>query len=102
MPDGVYTLGEFEIVVKGPEARNRQGVLAGSVLTLDRAIRNMIHFTGLPLPEVVRMATLNQALLMSLERKGRIAPGADADLVLLTPGLEVAAVATRGRLEEFM
>ena len=47
------------------------------------------------------MATLNQARLMGLERKGRIATGADADLVLLTPSLEVAAVCTRGVLEQF-
>ncbi len=101
MPDGEYKLGEMEIVVKGPVACNRAGVLAGSVLTLDRAVRNMLGFTGLGLKDVVRMATLNQALLMGLEKKGRIAAGADADLVLLDNNLEVAAVATRGALEQF-
>ena len=101
MPDGTYRLGEDEITVQGPEARSRDGLLAGSVLTLDRAIRNVVQFTGLPLREVVQMATLNQARLMGLERKGRIATGADADLVLLTPSLEVAAVCTRGVLEQF-
>lgn len=101
MPDGTYTLGEFEITVKGPLACNRQGVIAGSVLTLDRAIRNMIGFTGLPLRQVVKMATINQARLMGLEKKGRIEPGADADLVLLTKDLEVSAVCTRGRFEQF-
>ena len=99
MPDGEYRLGEMEIVVRGPEARNRAGVLAGSVLTMDRAVRNMMRFTGLGLAEVGRMATLNQALLMGLERKGRIAAGADADLVLLNKALEVTAVCTRGALE---
>lgn len=101
MPDGAYTLGEMEITVKAPVACNRAGVLAGSVLTLDRAVRNMVQFSKLPLKDVVRMATLNQALLMGLEKKGRIAPGADADLVLLTESLDVAAVCARGRLEEF-
>ncbi len=101
MGDGAYRLAELEITVKGPVACNREGVLAGSVLTLDRAVRNMVKFTGLPLQDVVKMATLNQALLMGLERKGRIAPGADADLVLLTGELEVAAVCARGTLEEF-
>lgn len=101
MPDGTYTLGEFEITVKGPLACNRAGVIAGSVLTLDRAIRNIIRFTGLALREVVQMATLNQARLMALEKKGRIAPGADADLVLLDKNLEVSAVCARGRLEQF-
>jgi len=101
MPDGTYALGEFQITVHGPLACNQEGVIAGSVLTLDRAVRNMIRFTGLPLQQVVRMATLNQARLMGLEKKGRIEAGADADLVLLTRDLEVAAVCTRGRLEEF-
>lgn len=96
MPDGTYQLGEFEIVVKGPVACNRDGVLAGSVLTLDRAVRNMMKFTGLALKDVVRMATLNQARLLGLERKGRIVPGADADLVLLNRDLEVAGVCARG------
>ena len=101
MPEGTYRLGEDEITVQGTEARSRDGLLAGSVLTLDRAVRNMVQFTGLPLREVVQMATLNQARLMGLERKGRIAAGADADLVLLTPSLEVAAVCARGVLEQF-
>jgi N-acetylglucosamine-6-phosphate deacetylase len=101
MPEGTYQLGEFEIIVKGPMATNRDGVLAGSVLTLDRAVRNMVKFTGLPLKDVVRMATLNQALLLGLERKGRIAAGADADLVLLDRNLEVAAVCARGVWQEF-
>ncbi len=101
MGDGTYTLGEFEITVRGPVACNRQGVLAGSVLTLDSAIRNMMAFTDLPLRDVVKMATLNQARLMGLETKGRIEPGADADLVLLNKDLQVSAVCTRGRFEQF-
>ena len=101
MPEGTYRLGEDEITVQGTEARSRDGLLAGSVLTLDRAIRNMVRLTGLPLREVVQMATLNQARLMGLERKGRIAADADADLVLLTPSLEVAAVCARGVMQQF-
>ena len=101
MPEGTYRLGECEITVRGLEARSRDGVLAGSVLTLDGAVRNMVRFTGLPLREVVKMATLNQARLLGLTRKGRIAAGADADLVLLTGSLEVAAVCARGVLQQF-
>ena len=101
MAEGTYRLGECEITVRGSEARSRDGVLAGSVLTLDGAVRNMVRFTGLPLREVVKMATLNQARLLGLARKGRIAAGADADLVLLTGSLEVAAVCARGVLQQF-
>ncbi len=101
MPEGTYRLGECEFTVRGPEARSRDGVLAGSVLTLDGAVRNMVRFTGLPLREVVKMATLNQARLLGLARKGRIAAGADADLVLLTGSLEVAVVCARGVLQQF-
>ena len=97
-PDARYRLGEFEVEVRDGAVRNLEGVLAGSVLTLDRAVRNMREFTSVSLRNLIRMATLNQARLMKLEKtKGAIAPGADADLVLLTKELQVARVFVRGR-----
>ncbi len=97
-PGGRYRLGEFEVEVRDGAARNLEGVLAGSVLTLDRAIRNMREFTDVSLRNLIRMATLNQARLMKVDKtKGVIAPGADADLVLLTKELQVARVFVRGQ-----
>jgi N-acetylglucosamine-6-phosphate deacetylase len=84
--------------VRGGAVRNHEGVLAGSVLTLDRAIRNMHEATALPLRELVRMASWNPAQMMNLtHKKGVLAPGADADIVLLSQDLEVAQVYARGR-----
>ncbi len=96
MPDGKYHLGTFEVIVSAGVCRNAEGKLAGSTLTLDRAIRNIVAL-GVPLGDAVCMATLNPARLLGLEgRKGVLAPGADADLVLLDPALNVAGVMTRG------
>jgi N-acetylglucosamine-6-phosphate deacetylase len=96
MPDGTYRLGMFDVLVAGGVAHSREGRLAGSTLTLDRAVRHIVSL-GVPLIEAVRMATLVPACRLGLEaRKGVIAPGADADLVLLTPDLNVAGVMARG------
>lgn len=96
MKDGTYRLGTFDVTVSGGVCRNREGKLAGSTLTLDRAVQHMVRL-GVPLIEAVRMATFNPARRVGLEgRKGVIAPGADADLVFLTPELKVARVFSRG------
>ena len=103
MDPGRYRLGEMEILVEDdplagfPTCRNAEGKLAGSVLTQDRAVQNMVAFTGVTLCEAVRMASLNPAQLLGLEhRKGCLQPGADADLVVLEPNGMVAGVMARG------
>jgi N-acetylglucosamine-6-phosphate deacetylase len=96
MPDGKYQLGMFEVKVSGGVARNAEGKLAGSTLTLDRALRNMVTL-GVPLPSALRMVTANPARQIGLgSRKGVLAPGADADLVFLDDKLEISGVMTRG------
>jgi N-acetylglucosamine-6-phosphate deacetylase len=96
MPDGNYRLGNFEVTVKDGVARSAEGKLAGSTLTLDRALRNVVAL-GVPLREAVRMATVLPARRLGLAgKKGIIAVGADADIVALTPDLRVAGVMTRG------
>ena len=96
MPDGKYQLGTFEVKVSGGVARNAEGKLAGSTLTLDRALRNIVAL-GVPLASALRMVTANPARQIGLgSRKGALAPGADADLVFLDDKLEVSGVMTRG------
>ncbi len=96
MPDGQYRLGTLEIGATAGVCRNAEGKLAGSALTLDRALRNTVAL-GVPLADALRMLTLNPARLLGLEHsKGVLAPGADADLVLLNADLQVAGVMTRG------
>ncbi len=96
MPDGTYRLGTFEVTVKDGVCRNAEGKLAGSTLTLDRALRNLVS-VGVPLADAIRMMTILPARRLGLAgKKGIIAVGSDADLVVLTPNLRVAGVMTRG------
>jgi N-acetylglucosamine-6-phosphate deacetylase len=96
MPDGKYMLGGFEVTVSGGVCRNLEGKLAGSTLTLDRALRNIVDL-GASLGDALRMLTLNPATLLGIEhKKGVLHPNADADVVLLNEALEVTQVFTRG------
>ena len=96
MPGGKYQLGMFEVKVSGGVARNAEGKLAGSTLTLDRALRNIVAL-GVPLASALRMVTANPARQIGLgSRKGVLAVGADADLVFLDDKLEISGVMTRG------
>src|SRR5258708_7926837 len=96
MPDGKYMLGSFEVTMSGGICRNSEGKLAGSTLTLDRALRNVVAL-GIPLPDAVRMLTANPAKLLGIEfKKGALRIGADADIVLLDENLQVTNVWTRG------
>jgi N-acetylglucosamine-6-phosphate deacetylase len=95
-PDGKYMLGGLEVTVTGGVCRNAEGKLAGSTLTLDRALRNIVRL-GVPLADAVRMLTTNPATLLGIEfKKGALRAGADADVVLLDESLQVAGVWTRG------
>lgn len=96
MPDGNYLLGDIEVTVSSGVCRNSEGRLAGSTLTLDRALRNVVAL-GISLANAVRMLTLNPATLLGIEfKKGALRAGADADIVLLDEDLHVAGVWVRG------
>lgn len=98
MPDGRYRLGSFEVEVTGGRCL-ADGRLAGSVLTLDRAVRNVMEFADWDLRAAVQLATLNPARVLGLEaRKGLLAPGADADLVVLNRRGEVIKTIVAGAL----
>lgn len=97
MGDGQYKLGGQTVTVKGPEARLDSGALAGSVLTLDHAVRNVLANTDLPLFEVIRMATWNPAILCGVGRnKGRIGDGYDADLIIFDEDIVIEEVYIKG------
>ncbi len=81
MPDGEYTLGGFAVQVAEGRAMAR-GVLAGSVLTLDRALANFVGFTGAPLKDALRLLTANPAAMTGLgDGAGQVVVGGPADLV---------------------
>lgn len=98
MPDGMYALGGQDVVVKDGAARLLSGSLAGSVLTLDKAIKNVYKNVGIPLYDAVKMATFNGARHCKVDdRKGLIKEGYDADLVLFDDEINIKTVIISGK-----
>ena len=99
LPDGNYKLGVNDVVVKDGDAKLADtGVRAGSTLTQDVALKNLLTFTGRPLEEVLLLLTENPAKLLKIfDTKGSIADGKDADLVVLDEANEIADVFVGGR-----
>ena len=98
LPDGNYHLGVNQVVVeKGDAKLASDGTRAGSTLTQDRALRNLLSFTGLSLEEILPVLTENPAKLIGVyDRKGSIEDGKDADLVVLDEQNQVADVFLQG------
>jgi N-acetylglucosamine-6-phosphate deacetylase len=88
MPDGRYHLGSLAVEVKDGRCM-AEGKLAGSVLTMDKAVRNLARFADWSLSQAVAAASRNPARVARLENKGVLAAGADADFVVLSPAGEV-------------
>ncbi len=98
LDDGDYDFFGQKIIVRGGVARTPQGGLSGSTLTMDRAIRNAMNFTGLPFNEVLPMATTVPAEAMGWQGvKGMLAPGADADINILDAGFNVIKTMISGQ-----
>ena len=98
MPDGRYRLGPLEVEVKDGRCLSN-GSLAGSVLTMDRAVRNVMAFAGWSLANAVRIATLNPAQAAGInDQAGRLVPGAPADILVLSPTGEVLETILGGRI----
>ena len=97
LPDGDYALGGQPVLVRRREARLADGTLAGSTLTLDRAVRHLVRLRGVPLHDAVYMATATPAAASGVgARKGRLCPGYDADLALLDRELQPRGVVING------
>ncbi len=98
LADGTYKLYHHDVTVGGGAARLGDGTLAGSVLTLERAVQTMVEQAGLPLTAVLPLATEVPARILGVaDRKGKLAQGYDADVVVLSPKLAVERVFGRGR-----
>ncbi|UOR10390.1 N-acetylglucosamine-6-phosphate deacetylase [Halobacillus amylolyticus] len=97
LPEGTYDLGGQNVNVEGNEARLPDGTLAGSILTLEQAVSNMKQNTNLKIEDLVRITSTNAARQLGVEgRKGSIAVGKDADLVLLDEDFNVVMTVCRG------
>ncbi|NNV03050.1 N-acetylglucosamine-6-phosphate deacetylase [Brevibacillus sp. MCWH] len=96
--DGVYDLGGQAVHVRGTQAKLADGTLAGSILTLNRAVQNMVTLCGVPLPEAVAMASQTPAEIVGLGgQKGRLEAGCDADITVLNLSYGVEATYVMGR-----
>lgn len=96
--DGVYKLGAITVTVDGSVTRNEQGGLAGSALTMDAAVRNLVEITGCELASGLAAASLRPAEVLVLDGVGTTEPASRADLVLLEADLSVAATIVGGRI----
>src|SRR5581483_1263629 len=97
-PEGDYDFVGRKVTVREGAVRLDNGALAGSILTLDRAVRNVVAFAELDWSEAIRMATQTAARIAGMAtRKGGIVPGMDADLVALDDKGYVQCTWTRGK-----
>jgi N-acetylglucosamine-6-phosphate deacetylase len=97
MGAGEYRLATRTVYMDGGVPRLGSGAIAGSILTMNEAFRNMLAFTGCTIPEASRMASTTPARLVGIgRRKGRLAPGYEADVTVLAPDLSVEGVWRRG------
>ncbi len=99
LPAGIYdTPWGYRVKVSPDDAARHEtkNFLAGSALTMDRGMANLLRWLKLPPAQVWAMGTLNPAKLLGLDRKGRLDPGADADLVLWDDDLTAARTWVRG------
>ncbi len=99
MGRGTYQLGGQAVFVDAAAARLGDGRLAGSLLLMDQAVRNIVSWNVAPIAQALRMASEVPARLLGLERKGRLLTGADADLALFDGQLQVQATIIGGRVE---
>ncbi|WP_136689446.1 N-acetylglucosamine-6-phosphate deacetylase [Halorhabdus amylolytica] len=98
LPDGEYEIGDLDVVVEDGESRLADGTLAGSTLTMDAAVRNLVQSVGVGLPTAVRMASTVPARAMGLQDRGRLAPGLRGDVTVLDPDLRVRATLVDGEV----
>ncbi len=99
MPDGEYTLGGLPVISRDGAARLKEGgALAGSVLQLNVALKNVAEVTGLPLSELVKSSSYTAARALGLPGIGKLEPGYQADVVLLDADFRVMKTFVDGEL----
>jgi N-acetylglucosamine-6-phosphate deacetylase len=99
MPPGIHRLGDYAVIVDEKSARLAPGTLAGSVLTLDQALRNFLDMTGCSLQEALPTMTTTAARAIGEDAvRGRLEPGYVADVVLLSRTLEVRQTLVEGEV----
>ncbi|MBU4472736.1 MAG: N-acetylglucosamine-6-phosphate deacetylase [Actinomycetia bacterium] len=99
LQDGTYDLGGLKVIVKNSEARLESGNLAGSTLIMSKAVKNMIEKMSINIEKSVRMASLNPAQLLGLDKdRGSLTAGKRADIVVLDGNFNVVYTIKKGRV----
>ena len=99
MPDGTYALGGQPVIVKNGAARLENGALAGSVLTLNKAVKNILDNSEYKLYEIIKMASYNGAKFCKVDdKKGQIKENFDADLVIFDENIDVKMTIVGGKI----
>jgi N-acetylglucosamine-6-phosphate deacetylase len=99
LPDGEYALGKQHTIVKDGLPRTPEGAIAGSSLTMDRAVRNVMHVANLALVDAWRMASLTPAESIGVDAQtGSLAINKDADIIILDQSLNVALTMAKGKI----
>lgn len=98
LPPGTYDLGGQDVEVTNKDARLPDGTLAGSILTMENAAKNMKSITNCTLAELVAMTSTNAATQLGLSNKGRIESGKDADLTIIDGDWNVQMTICRGNI----
>lgn len=98
MTPGQYPLGDRRVIADERSAHLADGTLAGSILRMDAAVRNIIAYTDCSLADAVTMASATPTRVLGLDCKGRIATGCDADMVVLDESLHVELTIARGAI----
>lgn len=99
MKNGISELGGQKVIVKDNSARLQDGTLAGSILTLNKAVLNILKYTDLEVYEAIALASLNPAKVIDMDKtKGSIKIGKDADLIIFDDKLNVSLTVSEGKI----
>ncbi|QIB27599.1 N-acetylglucosamine-6-phosphate deacetylase [Caloranaerobacter azorensis] len=102
LEDGEYEIGGQKVYVKRGVARLSDGSLAGSTLTLNKAVYNMVNTVNIPLQDAVRMASLNPAKVIGIsDKKGSIEIGKDADLIIFDENIRILTTIVMGNIVSY-
>lgn len=99
LPEGEYNLGGLKVTYREGTIRIDKDTLAGSVLTMNKAVENVVRLVGLSLREALFMATLNPARVLKIDhKKGSLQEGKDADLVIMDKNFKVVMTIVEGKI----
>jgi N-acetylglucosamine-6-phosphate deacetylase len=99
LPEGEYEFGGLKVTVRQGKSHLKSGRLAGSTIRLCNAVENMVRLASFTVPEAVKMATSSPARIVGIsDKKGRLAPGMDADVAVLDRDFSVLLTVVGGNV----